>query len=140
MCVGGGGASLGHPECCFRVVMFRVIFGAQDPGSIWPLGPQVGHISLTLGYVNVLFGCFSNIQILSPGVVRGFSLIRDVCSFLNRIRGFQPHNHTWHYLKSEFISVVMGHCFFFLHIVVEVICAPKCCKSRFLFCCNVCAK
>ena len=63
------GASLGHPECCFRVVMFQVIFGAQDPGSIWPLGSQVGHISLTLGYVNVLFGCFSSIQILSPGVV-----------------------------------------------------------------------
>ena len=58
-----------HPKWCFRVVMFQVIFGAQDPGSIWPLGSQVDHISLTLGNVNVLFGCFSNVQILLPSVV-----------------------------------------------------------------------
>ena len=58
-----------HPQWGFHVVMFQVIFGAQDPGSIWPLGSQVDQISLTSGYVNVLFGCFSNIQILSPSIV-----------------------------------------------------------------------
>lgn len=119
VCVWGGGASLVHPKWCFHVVMFQLIFGAQDPGSIWPLGSQVGHMSLTLGNVKVLFGCFSNVQILSPSVVWGFSLIRDVCSFLNLIRGFQPHNHAWHYLKSEFMLVVMGHSFFLAH----------CCRS-----------
>ena len=49
----GRGAPLVHHEWCFHVVMFQVIFGVQDPGSISPLGSQVDQMSLTSGYVNV---------------------------------------------------------------------------------------